>query len=200
VIETFDVHGAHDALAKGEVVAVPTDTVYGLAASLEFEPAILRIFALKRRPSYVPCPVVVSSIEQIERLGVEILPAMRTLAQEFWPGALTIVVPAPASLAALVLSRSDGVGFRIPNDPLLLDLVERTGPLALTSANDHGEEPCQSAQEIRENFKDQIGLAGVLDDGPRSGEVSSVVEVNGASWKMLRERAVASSEISRVLD
>jgi tRNA threonylcarbamoyl adenosine modification protein (Sua5/YciO/YrdC/YwlC family) len=200
VIETLNVQGAYDALSKGEVVAVPTDTVYGLAASLKFEPAIMRIFSLKRRPSYVPFPVVVSSIEQIEALGVEILPEMRRLAKEFWPGVLTIVVPAPASLAALVCSRGESVGFRIPNDPLLMSLVERTGPLALTSANDHGEEPCQSAQEIREIFKDQTGLAGVLDDGPRSGEVSSVVEISGGSWKMLRERAVASSEISRVLD
>jgi len=188
--ETLDLEKALAALAGGEVVAVPTDTVYGLAASLQHEGAIATLFALKRRPPAVPTPVLVSSLEQIELLGVVLDDRTRSLAAKFWPGALTIVVAVPTSLATLVRSNSDAVGFRIPKDVLLLEMLERSGPLAVTSANDHGEQPCTSAAEVLAQFAGRADFAGVLDDGERRGAVSTVLDVSKSAWQILREGAV----------
>ncbi|MGC1418939.1 MAG: Sua5/YciO/YrdC/YwlC family protein, partial [Acidimicrobiales bacterium] len=119
-------------LLSGGVVALPTDTVYGLAASLRFPEAVDALFTLKRRPRTVALPVLVSSVEQIESLGVEWDERARRLSGAFWPGALTIVVEVPPPLATLVGASSSSVGFRRPDDQLLLGVLERCGPLALT--------------------------------------------------------------------
>jgi tRNA threonylcarbamoyl adenosine modification protein (Sua5/YciO/YrdC/YwlC family) len=188
--ELLDFEDAIGALGRGEVIAVPTDTVYGLAASLAHEDAIETLFALKRRPSSVPTPVLVHSLAQIESLGVVIDERARALAAAFWPGALTIVVAAPAPLAALVRSHHGAVGFRIPDDALLARLLERSGPLAVTSANEHGDDPCTTAAQALALFAGRSGFAGVLDDGERRGEVSTVLDVSKSAWQLLREGAV----------
>jgi tRNA threonylcarbamoyl adenosine modification protein (Sua5/YciO/YrdC/YwlC family) len=188
--ETLDLEEALAALERGEVVAVPTDTVYGLAASLDHEDAISTLFDLKRRPPSVPTPVLAHSLEQIESLDVAIDERTRALADAFWPGALTIVVAAPAPLAALVRSATDTVGFRIPDDALLTQLLQRSGPLAVTSANEHGEQPCTSAGDVLLRFAGRAGFAGVLDDGERRGAVSTVIDLSKSVWEVLREGAV----------
>jgi L-threonylcarbamoyladenylate synthase len=188
--ELLDLEGALAALLRGEVVAVPTDTVYGLAASLDHEDAIATLFALKRRPSTVPTPILVHSLEQIATLGVRIDQRGSSLAGAFWPGALTIVVAAPTSLASSVRSGTGAVGFRIPNDELLLELLERSGPLAVTSANEHGDDPCTTAKDVLAHFTGRPGFAGVLDGGERRGAVSTVVDISKSAWQVVREGAI----------
>ena len=188
--ELLDLEGALGALGRGEVVAVPTDTVYGLAASLAHEAAIATLFDLKRRPTSVPTPVLVHSLEQIATLGVTIDERGHSLAGAFWPGALTIVVAAPTSLATTVRSASGAVGFRIPDDVLLLELLERSGPLAVTSANEHGDDPCTTASDVLAHFAGRPGFAGVLDGGERRGAVSTVVDISKSAFQVLREGAV----------
>ncbi len=188
--ETLDFESALAALGRGEVVAVPTDTVYGLAASLDDEGAIAALFALKRRPPSVPTPVLVHSLEQVESLGVKVDSRTRALAAAFWPGALTIVVSAPARIAALVRSDTHAVGFRVPDDELLGRLLEKSGPLAVTSANEHGLAPCTSAREVLEHFSGREHFAGVLDGGERHGVVSTVLDISKSAWQVLREGAV----------
>ena len=190
---------ALDLLGEGRVVAVPTDTVYGVAASLASTGAVESLFALKLRPTSVPLPVLVDSIDQIEALGVQLTSRARRLAAAFWPGALTIVVAVPDALARRVASATATVGFRIPDDATLRELLARSGPLAVSSANEHGHAPCHSAEEVREALGSRDELAGVLDDGPRTGEVSSVVDVSGESWRVLRRGAVAIEDLTRVL-
>jgi tRNA threonylcarbamoyl adenosine modification protein (Sua5/YciO/YrdC/YwlC family) len=190
VSETLDFESALAALGRGEVVAVPTDTVYGLAASLDDEGAIAALFALKRRPPSVPTPVLVHSLEQVESLGVKVDSRTRALAAAFWPGALTIVVSAPARIAALVRSDTHAVGFRVPDDELLGRLLEKSGPLAVTSANEHGLAPCTSAREVLEHFAGREHFAGVLDGGERHGVVSTVLDISKSAWQVLREGAV----------
>jgi tRNA threonylcarbamoyl adenosine modification protein (Sua5/YciO/YrdC/YwlC family) len=190
VSETLDFESALAALGRGEVVAVPTDTVYGLAASLDDEGAIAALFALKRRPPSVPTPVLVHSLEQVESLGVKVDSRTRALAAAFWPGALTIVVSAPARIAALVRSDTHAVGFRVPDDELLGRLLEKSGPLAVTSANEHGLAPCTSAREVLEHFSGREHFAGVLDGGERHGVVSTVLDISKSAWQVLREGAV----------
>jgi len=190
VSETLDFESALAALGRGEVVAVPTDTVYGLAASLDDEGAIAALFALKRRPPSVPTPVLVHSLEQVESLGVKVDSRTRALAAAFWPGALTIVVSAPARIAALVRSDTHAVGFRVPDDELLGRLLEKSGPLAVTSANEHGLAPCTSARKVLEHFSGREHFAGVLDGGERHGVVSTVLDISKSAWQVLREGAV----------
>ena len=110
------------------------------------------------------------------------------------------MVAAPSSLAALVRSDSDAVGFRIPRDALLGRLLERSGPLAVTSANRHGEPPCTKASEVLSQFDGHAGFGGVLDDGDRQGVVSTVIDVSTSDWRVLREGAIPIEAIQACLD
>ncbi len=176
-------------LRGGSVVALATDTVYGLAASLARPDAVAALFALKRRPTTVALPVLVDGVAQIEAMGVNWSARAARLSDALWPGALTIVVPAPAALARLVGSVRTSVGFRCPGDQDLRELLTRTGPLAVSSANEHGEPPCTTAEQVRQAFAGRA-LAGVLDGGVRDGLVSTVVELSEDGWWILREGAL----------
>ncbi len=198
--DEIDIETAVRALENGDVVAVPTDTVYGLAASLKSDRAIEKLFTLKHRPGFVPLPLLVSSIDQITALGVELNDAAKKLAKAFWPGPLTIVVAAPEPLAKTIRSPSPSAGFRIPENDILCRLLERTGPLAVTSANDHGEDPCHSVSEVHEVFADRDDLAGVLDGGLCRGAVSTVIDVSLPQWRVIRERAISSEVLATYLD
>jgi L-threonylcarbamoyladenylate synthase len=186
-------------LNAGGVVALPTDTVYGLAASLESVDAIAQLFSMKRRPSAVALPVLVDSILSIERLGVTWPADARKLSDAFWPGALTIVVDVPPELARRVGSDVDTVGFRLPDDELLREVLTQTGPLAVSSANEHAEPPCQSVAEVLAVFGESETLAAVLDGGERTGGVSTVVRVHDNEWQILRHGVVNADDVTRVL-
>ena len=186
-------------LRDGAVVALPTDTVYGVAASLAHPSALAALFDLKRRPGNVALPVLVDGVAQIEGLGVTWSARAARLSDALWPGALTIVVPAPVALARRVGSTGASVGFRCPGDAALRQLLTHTGPLAVSSANEHGEPPCTTAAEVRATFADRP-LADVLDGGVRDGAVSTVVELLEGSWRVRREGAVARDVLAHLLD
>jgi tRNA threonylcarbamoyl adenosine modification protein (Sua5/YciO/YrdC/YwlC family) len=194
------VESAIAALDAGGIVAVPTDTVYGLAAEVSQPTAVARLFSLKHRPTFVPIPVLVDSVEQIEFLGVEWPDEAQGLAEAFWPGALTIIVAVPHELSVMLGGDDDTAGFRIPDDDVLRRMMAVLGPFAVTSANDHGEMPCHSAYEVLERFKARDELNGAIDGGERSGDVSSVVDLSVTPWRVLREGAVSTAELVRVLD
>ncbi len=186
-------------LGEGAVVAVPTDTVYGLAASLKHPTTVTRLFALKRRPFTAPLPVLVDSLEVVNGLGVAWPEPARRLSDAFWPGALTIVVPAPRELASVVGSSLDTVGLRMPDDALLLEVLRACGSLAVSSANEHGEPPCQSADDVIGAFEGREGPDAVLDGGDRTGQVSTVIEITEVSWRVLREGSISAEALDRVL-
>jgi L-threonylcarbamoyladenylate synthase len=187
-------------LRAGGVVGVATDTVYGLAASLKSPTSISTLFALKRRPTSVALPILVDSVESIEDLGVAWESRARRLSDALWPGALTIVVPVPHELAHLVGGASDTAGFRIPNDDDLRAFLRESGPLAVSSANEHGEAPCRSAAEVLRAFGEREEFDGVLDGGERSGDVSTVVALEESSWRVLRSGTVSTSDLAHYLD
>jgi tRNA threonylcarbamoyl adenosine modification protein (Sua5/YciO/YrdC/YwlC family) len=193
------VEAAIAALDGGGIVAVPTDTVYGLAAEVSQPLAVATLFALKHRPTFVPIPVMVDSVEQIQFLGVEWPDEAQGLADAFWPGALTIIVTVPHELSAMLGGENDTAGFRIPDDDILRRMMAVLGPFAVTSANEHGEKPCYSAQEVLKRFAAREELMGAIDGGDRSGDVSSVVDLSVTPWRVLREGAVSSEELARVL-
>ena len=196
MVARFSLEEAAAALIEGDVVAVPTDTVYGLAASLAHSAAVEEIFTLKQRPQDVALPVMIATTQQLDEMGVMWPATAEALAAQFWPGALTIVVPVAAELASRV-GASDSLGFRIPNQPVLVELLERTGPLAVTSANRHGHPPCETADEVVEVFRES-DLRGVLDGGRGGGVPSTVVRVT-TPWRILRQGAVSLEELTRVL-
>ena len=183
------------------MVAVPTDTVYGVGAAsvapgggrgpLRFETA--------RRGRW-RCPSSRRTRTPSRRLVERWPRAAARAAAEFWPGALTIVVEARGPLGALVHSASSRVGFRVPGDELLVAVLAATGPLALTSANEHGCAPCVTADDVLVAFAGRDELAGVLDAGRRDSPVSTVVEFDDDGWRVVREGAVSVSRLSAALD
>ncbi len=187
------------AFDAGHILAIPTDTVYGVAASLRHPVAVSRLFDLKQRPDSVALPVLVASADALDGLGVTWNDAASRLAGEYWPGALTIIVPAISSVAAIV-GATDSVGVRCPGDQALRAVLARTGPLAVTSANLHGQPPCRSTADVRVTFADSHELWGVVDGGVRDGVVSTVVDVASSPWVIRRDGSVSPSDIQRTLD
>ena len=197
--QLLDLEGALAALARGKVVALATDTVYGLAASLEHRGAIDALFTLKHRPASLALPVLVSGVSQIEHLGVTWSAESQALSAACWPGALTIVVAVPETLSTLLGSTNGTVGFRWPDGKVLNGLLASSGPLAVTSANEHGAPPCTSAAEVLEVFGERPELEGVLDGGPCTGSPSTVVDVSEGRWSILRQGAVDRASLVAVL-
>lgn len=189
---------AVDALRHGKVVALPTDTVYGLAASLAHSSAVAQLFTLKGRPTSVALPVLAHSATTLQALGVPWGREASRLAHSFWPGALTIVVPVPSELAELVGSTTGTVGFRVPADQTLRDVLQRCGPLAVSSANEHGAPPCRNAREVMDTFS-RGALAGVVDGGERTAQPSTVVSVGEGTLHVLRQGTIAEGELRAAL-
>lgn len=193
-----DLATAERALRAGGVVAIPTDTVYGLAADPTRPGATEAVFALKARPVGLDLPVLVASLEQADAVaGPDGLPGpARRLAAAFWPGALTIVVPRRAGVAWALGASEHTVGLRLPDHPVPLALCARIGPLATTSANVHGEPPCTDAAAVAAAFGSPVV---VVDGGHCAGAPSTVVSVAGERARCLRPGAVPWEEIEAVL-
>jgi tRNA threonylcarbamoyl adenosine modification protein (Sua5/YciO/YrdC/YwlC family) len=185
------------ALWRGEVVAVPTDTVYGVAARLLDATAVARLFEVKSRPRDVALPVLIESVRAVSSLDVEWSEKAQTLAERFWPGALTIVVGAGPATAALVGANAS-LGLRVPRHEDLAAIIAECGPLAVTSANEHGQAPCTSADDVQ-TVQWPAPVAGVFDGGRCDGAVSSVVELTSQGWHLRRSGALSASEIEKVI-
>lgn len=186
------------ALAQGQPVAIPTDTVYGLAVD-PFRPgATDRIFAAKRRPRDVSLPVLVGSVEQALALSTAVPHAALRLMERYWPGALTLVLPARPGLGADLGDDEATVGMRSPDHPVPQALCAAAGPLATTSANLHGRPTLTTAIEVAEAFGDAVAI--VLDGGECKGSPSTVVDCTGAEPKLLRDGRIPWSELQAALD
>jgi L-threonylcarbamoyladenylate synthase len=183
------------ALGQGRPVGLPTDTVYGLAAD-PFRPgATDRVFAAKRRPRDVSVPLLVSGVEQALSVATAVPDLALELMARYWPGALTIVIPARAGLGADLGDDDLTVGVRCPAHPVPLALCAAVGPLATTSANRHGEPPMTTAQEVAGAFGDEVPV--VLDGGVCTGSPSTVVDCTGPELKLLREGRIPWAELRR---
>ena len=183
------------ALQAGQVIALATDTVYGLVARVDDAEAIHQMYELKGRPADRRTAVLVADIAQAAGL-VEMEGLASRLALRFWPGPVTIVAARRASTAAGVGDRST-IGVRCPDDDVVRAIAERVGPLAATSANRHGMAPPESATAVSEVFP-SIGV--VIDGGDRSGGASTVVRVDGDDLTVVREGPISEARIRAVLD
>src|SRR5262245_8090341 len=192
-------------LAGGGIVAVPTDTVYGIAVALETPGGIERLFAAKQRPPDKAIALLLASPEQADEIG-ELTPAARALAEAFWPGGLTLVVPRradrplPAALTggALAPGAIPTVGLRVPDHAAPRALAHQVGPLPTTSANRSGEPEARDAAEIEALLGASIDL--ILDGGPAAGgPASTVVDVTGDEPRVLRSGAIDPARIAECL-
>jgi L-threonylcarbamoyladenylate synthase len=179
------------ALLEGLVVAVPTDTVYGLAANPFHPGATARIFAAKRRPRDIELPMLVAGVDQaLELCAVDVLSdAARRLMERGWPGALTLVVPRRPGLTADLGTDDATVGIRWPAHPVVVELCQRVGPLAVTSANLHRGETPATAEGVAALFGNEVAL--VVDGGVCAGAPSTVLDCTGEEPRLLRAGAVA---------
>ena len=168
------------ALQRGSVVLLPTDTIYGLHAIANNARAIQRIAEIKGRDEGKPFVVIGASIAQLESLGAVFSERARAAVEELWPGPLTAVVPLRAPIAA---SRgATTIGVRVPDVKWLRELLERTGPLASTSANRSGESPLIDPKTV--SFP---GIDAVIDAGPQEGKASTIVDFTGDEPRFIRE-------------
>ena len=184
---------ALDVLKSGGLVAFPTDTVYGLAAAVDSFDAIELLFEAKTREAAKAIAVLVGEISQLDLLTPGLTDSARRLAERFWPGALTLVIPKLPSLPEN-LSAYPTLGVRMPNHSFALALLGKAGPLATTSANRSGAANASLPEEVLAQLDGRINL--LLDGGPCPGGVpSTVVDCTQTPPVVLRKGAVPEDEI-----
>ena len=190
---------ARQLLREGEVVAFPTDTVYGLGASAFERFAVRQIFTLKKRPPDKAIPVFIYQIDDLNLVAQNVPNQAWPLLQKFWPGPLTVVLPKVAALPDDVTVGQSTVAVRIPDHPVSLDLVIKFGrPLAVTSANLSGQPTPNTAPEIA----DQLGpsLTLVLDGGPSSSDQpSTIIDLSVTPPRLLRPGPITLDELKEFL-
>jgi L-threonylcarbamoyladenylate synthase len=186
-------------IKRGDVVAIPTDTFYGLSADPFNLAAIERVFQIKGRPENRALPILVDSIEQAVELARDIPDAFLTLAQKFWPGALTIVVEATHRLPLKVTGNSGRVALRWADSRIATALIGSVGgPITGTSANLSGHPSCSSATALAEQLGERLPL--ILDSGDTNGTLAStIVRVDGDEWTIIREGALPNADIEAAL-
>lgn len=187
------------AVRAGQLIVVPTDTVYGIATRADRAEATARLFAAKERDPSVDLPVFVASLE--EAADVAGLDARaRTLAHAFWPGRLTMVLPRSKRSGSWQLGASEGtIGLRIPGHPLALAVTQEAGPLAVTSANRSGEPVATTADELVAVFGDAVEVY-LCEERPLPSHASTVVDVTGDDLVILREGPIGRAELNQALD
>jgi L-threonylcarbamoyladenylate synthase len=189
---------AAHSVASGELVVLPTDTVYGVGADAFDTVAVGDLLRAKGRGRDMPVPVLVGSWSTIEGLVSAVDARMRLLIEAFWPGGLTLVVRHAQSLS-WDLGDADGtVAVRMPLHPVAIELLERTGPMAVSSANRSGHPAAQTAAEAQAQLGEDVAV--YLEDGPVTvGIASTIVDLTGPQPKVLRAGAVSEQALREVV-
>lgn len=184
-MKEVDLDKAHDLLMAGEVVAIPTETVYGLGGWIFSETGLKRIFAVKERPFFDPLIVHVDSIEKAKKLTSEWTTIHEVLAKKCWPGPLTLIAKKNDLINPLITSGLDSVGLRCPNHPLTLQLLKTLeGGIAAPSANKFGKTSPTSSKHVQEEFQDSVA---VLEGGQSAiGIESTVLGISGNKVEIFR--------------
>ena len=187
-----------ETLSGGGIVLLPTDTVYGLAVHpLHGADALPRLFAMKRRPLTRNLPIMVATPAQAEDLGADVTGPAKRLLAAFSPGPLTLALRLDQRTAPDWLAERDEVAVRIPDDPLLLEVLRAVGPLLVTSANLHAQETPESMRQVLDRLDGEPDLA--LDGGVRPTVPSTLVNCNLPNPAVERVGAVPADQIAKVL-
>jgi L-threonylcarbamoyladenylate synthase len=186
------------AVAAGELVVLPTDTVYGLGCDAFSPEAVVRLLTAKGRGRAMPPPVLVPHARTLDGIATDVSDDVRALAEAFWPGGLTLVVPMQRTLSWDLGDTGGTVAVRMPLHPVALELLESTGPMAVSSANLTGRPAAATAEEAKEQLGDSVAI--YLEAGPAgSGVPSTIVDGTGDVPRVLREGAVSLPELREVV-
>lgn len=193
------VEAASLAVQRGELVIFPTDTVYGVGADA-FDPAAVKgLLSAKGRGREMPPPVLVSSATTIDALAVQLPGYARALVEAFWPGPLTLVCHQQSSLQWDLGDTRGTVAVRMPDHAIALEILERTGPLAVSSANRTGMPAATDADQAFEMLGEEIAV--IVDAGECPvGEASTIVDVTGTQGRILRRGALSLEDLNAVLE
>ncbi len=194
---------ARRAVGRGDLIVLPTDTVYGVAADAFNPAAVQKLLDAKGRGRTSPPPVLVPGIETLDALAEQVTPEMRALAEAFWPGGLTIVVPARTTLAWDLGDTNGTAALRMPDHAFTLELLRESGPLAVSSANLTGKPAALTATEAHDALGDRIAV--YLDSGESSGSrvgstiVDATPTVTGKPLRVLRDGTVSRDAIRAIV-
>jgi len=196
---TTSIQKAVEALNKGEIVAIPTETVYGLAANIYNEQALKAIFSTKKRPAFNPLIVHIESINHLEKVAKNIPEIAYRLANAFWPGPLTLILEKQPEILDLVTAGKTTVGVRVPNHPVTLQLLsELDFPVAAPSANPFTGISPTTAQHVFDYFEKDLNV--ILDGGPcQNGVESTIVGFDSETVILYRHGAIAIEAIEKVV-
>lgn len=193
------VEAATMALQGGDLVVLPTDTVYGIAADAFDVDAVADLLVAKGRGRSMPPPVLISSASTLDALAADVPAFARALVEKFWPGPLTLVCRQQGSLQWDLGDARGTVALRMPDDEIALEILERTGPLAVSSANETGKPAATDADAAQEMLGDVVAV--IVDAGPsRGGEASTIIDATSGQGRVLRIGALSLATLNDVLE
>ena len=193
-----DIQEIKTVLSLGGVIAFPTDTVYGLACDFFNIDAISRIYEIKGRPQNMPLIAMIPKVLDISKVAIHTTPDIDTLANIFWPGALTMVLTAKPAVPQIAIANGATVGVRIPNHNLTLDILNNYSPLATTSANPSGWPAPDNVGDVIEHLDGRVDI--IIDGGlTDSGIASTVLDCTKQPFNIIREGTVTHSDIFHAL-
>ena len=193
---------ARVAIGRGDLIVLPTDTVYGVAADAFNPEAVQKLIDAKGRTRQSPPPVLIPGIPTLDALAESVPDEVRALVATFWPGGLTVILPAQSSLAWDLGETRGTVALRMPSNRIALELLSETGPLAVSSANLTGEPAATTAAAAERMLGDSVAL--YLDDGGSGEQASTIVDATGllapeGKLRIVREGIIPASDIREVV-
>jgi L-threonylcarbamoyladenylate synthase len=193
------IEAAAQAIQRGDLVVLPTDTVYGVAADAFDPDAVADLLDAKGRGRDMPPPVLVSSATTLDALARDVPAFARALVEAFWPGPLTLVCRQQTSLMWDLGDTRGTVAVRMPDNELTREILERTGPLAVSSANTTGLPAATDADQAEEMLGERVAV--IIDDGESPvGEASTIVDATGSQGRVLRHGALSLEQLNEVLE
>ncbi|MDR2944200.1 MAG: threonylcarbamoyl-AMP synthase [Methanosarcinales archaeon] len=192
------VSAAADALQSGKIAAFPTETVYGLGARITDKSAVMKIYHAKGRISEKPLSILISAADDMSLIADEIPINARKLAENFWPGPMTLILKKKAEISDQITAGKETVGLRVPAHPIALEIVRRAGPLACPSANKSGSREPRSAADVLEDLDGKIDL--LIDGGETEIQrPSTIIDLTVTPPKILRTGGLDISEIRKCI-
>ncbi len=199
VLTDANLQTAIEALKRGEVIVFPTETLYGLGTDALNDEAVSTVFRLKGRDPNIPIPVLIADNSMLGQVVDQVPPLAQTLMLEFWPGPLTLVLPARAGIPKPLLNATGGVGIRISSQSIATRLVQGLGrPLTATSANPSGRAPARTLDEAKNYFNGDVKV--FIDGGPLTSITgSTVAEVQGDRLRIIRRGEIDTAALEQVI-
>jgi len=193
-----DIHTMIEALRRGDIVCLPTETVYGLAVDTHNPGAIKKLYTLKNRSTTKPMSVAISDVSQLKLFVSEISKDAEKLINRFWPGQLTLIFPANDQVPQEINNGNGKIGIRFSSDATLQNMIKSVGhPICLTSANLSGEKECPTAEAIMQKFGDAVLV--LPGDDRLSGKPSSIIDLTQVPYQLVREGDISLEMLQQVL-